>query len=321
VPRPRLLDAYRRTGADPPFGDPRRAHGLELEGYYWRLTDFAAGRVVVALAAVCQAADGPWGLVALAAHPGGFVRWALSDSAHADPSGLGVVAGDALAATADSLRVDLGPDARVDVRFSERLPWRRRAFGALGAAHAVPGLPQYWHPHMLDATVAGEATLGGERLDLSAAKAYAEKNWGPSFSEHWWWGQAHGFADPEVCVAFAGGRVELAGVAVAPTALVLQLGGELLRFSPPFARMTAAVGEGSWRIRARSARHQVELEGDDAGHAPVLLPVPVPALRRVEVRSRQHLAGHVRVRVTRSGRTLFAGDSQLAGLEHGVPVS
>jgi hypothetical protein len=32
-----LLAAYRRTGADPPFGDPGRDHGAPTEGHYWRL--------------------------------------------------------------------------------------------------------------------------------------------------------------------------------------------------------------------------------------------------------------------------------------------
>lgn len=320
MPGARLLEAYRRTGADPPFGDPRRAHGLELEGYYWRLTDAAAGRVVVALGAVCRSPGGQWGLVALAAHPGGQVRWALTETARADPARLGIVAGDALAASADRLRVDLGPDARLDVRFSEPLGWPRAAFGALGPAHALPGLPQYWHPHLLGARVRGEARLGDDRVDLSSATAYAEKNWGRSFSEHWWWGQAQAFDGADACVAFAGGRVELPGMAAAPTALVLRLGGDVLRFSPPLARMTAAVGEGGWRVTARSARHSVELEGDSGGRAPVLLPVPVPAQRRVEVRSRQHLAGRVRVRVLRGRRTLFAGESALAGLERGGPA-
>lgn len=318
MPRAFLLDAYRRTGADPPFGDPRRAHGIELEGYYWRLTDAAAGRVVIAIGAVCVGPAGPWGLVALASHPGGFVRWVQTETAHADPARLGVVAGDALSASAEGLRVDLGPDARLDVRFSERHEWPRRTFGTLGPAHSLPRLPQYWHPHLFGATVRGEATLGGGRVDLAGATAYAEKNWGPSFSEHWWWGQAQGFEDPEACVAFAGGRIALAGVAAAPTALVLRLGGELLRFSPPLSLMTAAVGEAGWRVTARSARHRVELEGEEAGHAPVLLPVPAPSERRVDVRSRQHLAGRLRIRVLRSGRVLFEGESVLAGLERWV---
>ena len=53
-----LLDAYRRTGADLPFGDPRRAHGVAMEGYYWRLSDPASGRCVIALCGVCRAPRG-----------------------------------------------------------------------------------------------------------------------------------------------------------------------------------------------------------------------------------------------------------------------
>ena len=64
------LSSYRRTGADPPFGDPRRAHGTRFEGYYWRLTDVAAGRVAIVLCGVCRDAAGPWAIVALAASDG-----------------------------------------------------------------------------------------------------------------------------------------------------------------------------------------------------------------------------------------------------------
>src|SRR5215207_1235071 len=66
-----LLAAYRRTGADPPFGDPARDHGAAMEGYYWRLVHPEAGWVIVWLCGVCQGYGGSWATVALAAHPGG----------------------------------------------------------------------------------------------------------------------------------------------------------------------------------------------------------------------------------------------------------
>src|SRR5215210_7752740 len=83
-----LLEAYRRSGADPPFGDPRRAHGVAFEGYYWRFTDAAAGSVVIVLCGVTIDATGPWAVVALAAHPEGIVRSSLVPVACADPAGL-----------------------------------------------------------------------------------------------------------------------------------------------------------------------------------------------------------------------------------------
>ncbi len=145
------------------------------------------------------------------------------------------------------------------------------------------------------------------------AVVYAEKNWGPRFTEHWWWGQAQGFPGADACVAFAGGRV-LGG---APTSVVTRVEDRVLRLAPPFARVVTAVGEAGWRVRARSPRWTVELEGAAVG-APAVLPVPVPGERRVEDRSQQYLAGSLRVRVWRGRRLWWSGESSLAGLERWI---
>lgn len=316
-----MLAAYRATGADLPFGDPRGYHGVGMEGYFWRITHVASGVVVVALIGVSRdAAGAPWGMVALAAHPGGFVR--AADLAHASASarGIDVRAGDgAFAAGEDHLRVGLGPDAELDVRFAARVGWPRRALGGIGLAQAVPGLSQYWHPHLLGARVRGSASIGGQRLDLDGATAYAEKNWGSSgHPSDWWWGQAHAFDREDVCVAFAGGEATLGPLGLRATALVVALGGEVLRFVNPLAPMRVTVDERGWRIVARSARHHVVVEGHANGVAPHLLPVPVPReRRRLEAFSSQHLAGALAVRVRRGRRTLYEGSSALAGLERG----
>jgi hypothetical protein len=310
------LAAYRRTGADPPFGDPRRAHGAPLEGYYWRFAEPAGGRVVVALCGACRAPDGPWAVVSLAAHPGGFVRTVLTGTAWTDPDGLGVRAEDALVAGPGRLELDLGPDARLDATLGSRPGWPHRTFGGLGPAQVVPGLPQYWHPHLLGARVAGEARLGGDVVDLGGASAYAEKNWGGAFPGEWWWGQAGDLAAGGACVAFAGGRL---GGRLAATALVVRIGGKVLRFAPPLALVRGGAGAGAWWVRARSPAHSVELEGEAIGE-PHRLEVPLPAERRTEPRSRQHLAARMRIEVRRRRRTLLHGESALAGLEHGLPA-
>ena len=207
----------------------------------------------------------------------------------------------------------LGPDARIEAVVEGRAEWPRRAFGGLGPAHAVPGLPQYWHPWLLHARVRGEAVLGGETIDLDGFDAYAEKNWGASFPGRWWWGQA-GFGDGALA-AFAGGRL---GGPLAATAVVVRTGREVLRFAAPGAIVTADVGGGTWRLRGRTARHAVELEGS-ASPAAHTLPVPVPAERRAVLRSEHHLGGRMRVVVRRGGRVLLREESALAGLELGTP--
>jgi hypothetical protein len=315
-----MLDAYRRMGADPPFGDPRGYHGVGMEGYYWRLTGAADGRVVVVLLAVSRDAAGrPWGMVGYATHPGGFVRAATVQEAWADPRGLGVRLGDVLEAGEDRLRVDLGPDARLDVRFGERVGWPRRAFGGIGPAQLVPGLSQYWHPHLLGARVTGSGRAGDISFDLDGASAYAEKNWGRGgMPRAWWWGQAQGFERPDVCVAFAGGRAGLGGVSIGAGALVVRVGQRVLRVVSPLQPLRVAVDDAGWRLRGRAGRHLVDVRGHAGAEPAHLLPVPVPRERRhLDAWAPQHLAGTLRLRVSRGGRTVFEGTSSLAGLERG----
>jgi hypothetical protein len=284
--RATMLAAYRATGADPPWGDPRAWHAVGMEGYFWRITEPRAGVVVVVLAAVNRdAAGGTWGLLALATHPGGFVRSATVDDVWADPRGLGLrLTGadgrEVLMATDERLRVDLGPGATVEAAFAERTAWPRRfAFGGIGPAQCLPGLSQYWHPHTLGARVSGTAGAG-------------DATFGPA-------------------------RLPRA------TSIVVALGGEVLRLVSPVVPMRVAVDAGGWRLQARGPRHRIDLEGHAGGAAPHVLPVPVPAERgRHVAQSAMHLAGTLRVRVRRGGRTVFAGESALAGLERGLgPVS
>ena len=314
-----LLAAYRRAGADLPFADPARDHGAGLEGYYWRLVHPEAGWVIVWLCGVCRGSGGSWATVALAGHPGGFVRHATLEPAAGDPDGFGASAGDAFRGSLEGLRVRLGDDAWIEARLRPRVTWPRGALGALGPAHLVPGLAQYWHPVLLAAEVEGEACVGGGRLRLDGARAYAEKNWGPGFAGRWWWGQANAFPDSGVGVAFAGGRLPLFGVSRAPTAAVLRLGDRVLRFVPPLARARVSVGSHGWRVRVRAPRHRLELEGEAAGVEPHRLPVPDVANGRVEFRSQQLLAGRIHLRVHSGRRTLVDAVSPLAGLELGEP--
>ena len=286
-----------------------------MEGYYWRFTDAAAGVVVVALCGVNRSLAGPWATVALAVHPGGHAAEALVPTARADAERFRVVAGDALEADAERLRVRLG-GASLDVRLADVVGWPRRPLGGNGLGAVVPFLDQYWTPHVLGARVEGEAVVGGRRIPLGGATAYAEKNWGRGFPRYWWWGQAHGFGRDDACVAFTGGRLGLGPLGITASAVAVRLGDEVLRFSLPTAPVRADVGDGRWRLRGRDLRTEMAIDADAAGTAPHDLPVPVPAERR-HVRLEEHLAGRLSVVVRRRGRTLFEGTSNLAGLEAG----
>ena len=299
-----LLRAYRGSGADLPFGRPERAHGVPFEGYYWRIVHPERGLVVVIIGADCRG----WGMATLATHPGGGVRTRVEPVAVADPHAFGITVGGALRGDALGVHADLGPDARLDVALDDVVRWPRRA----------PGLPQYWQPVVLHARVRGRARIGTEVLELDGALAYAEKNWARAFPDHWWWGHAGAFGEPDVMAAFAGGRVRLAATPAAPTAVVVRLGTELLALAPPLARTDVAAGASGWRLRTRGPGGlRVELEGEP-GAAPHVLDVPVPGERRTVPRSHQHLAGRLALTVRRGRRLHYRGESALAGLEHGV---
>jgi hypothetical protein len=226
----------------------------------------------------------------------------------------------ALRGDAQGVTVDLGPDAKLDVSLHDPVLWPRRG-GALGAAHAIPALPHYWHPVVLRARVSGRLRAAEMVQDLDGAVAYAEKNWGSGFPGRWWWGHASAFDDAGVSVSFAGGHVPLLGSTVAPTAVVVRLGRRVIALTPPRARTRVALDVDSWRLRTRAPGITVEISGQGAGTPAHELLVPVPGAGCAEPRSRQHLAARLGLRVRRGRRVLFDGESPLAGLELGDPVS
>jgi hypothetical protein len=310
-----VVNAYRRLGADPPFGDPRRYHGVAMEGYFWRFTQASVGRVAIVLCGVSRARDRRvWAYVGLATYPGRFFRWAALQDAVVDTRSFSVRAGEAFACGPGFVHVDLGPDCRLEAALDGGAGWSG-ALGALGAAQLVPGLSQYWHPHLFAASARGVVVADGSSFALDGARAYAEKNWGRGFPDTWWWGHAHDFlGDDDVTVSFAGGPVRVGPARLPASAAVVRLDGSVLRTWPP---ASMSLGDGSWQLRARSGARLVEIEGYADPATAHSLAVPLPDEHRVVDRSHHHLAGSLRLRVSRRGGVVYSGESVLAGLERG----
>lgn len=314
----RVADLYRRTGADVPFGDPVPSHGAEMEGWFWRVTDAASGRVVVALCGVNRHPAGDWATVAVALHPGGVVRSAVLEKAKADRSHFALVAGTAadamFRATPERLQVDL-EDVHLDLAFPEPYIWPL-ALGGGGIFSSVPFLNQYWHPYRLGGTATGAVTLATDRWSFDRARLYCERNWGSGFPQRWWWGQAHDFAGADVSVAFSGGLLSLGPISRLVSGVVVRVGDRVIRITPP-TPVRSELASSRWSIRARSLRYQIDIEGDGTGLAPHVLPVPLPAERRNIDTDFEHLAGRLHLVIRERRRVLFEGSSELAGLEVG----
>jgi len=310
----RLDRRYRRTGANLPLGDPRPSHGAEMEGYFWRVTDVARERVLVVLCGVNRHPGGDWATVAVAAHPGGFVRSAVVPGARAATDRFLVTAGDGtFVATETEVHVDLGAGARADLSLHRHVLWPR-LLGGGGVFSMVPFLGQYWQPHLLGGSVHGTARIGDEEWRFEGADVYAEKNWGRGFPLRWWWGQAQGFERPDVCVAFTGGVLSAGRVSATVGGVVVRVGAHLVRLTPPLSMVRSSADRDRWEVRARGHGYRVHLVGTGTAD-PHVLPVPLPAERRNVDTDFEHLAGELSVEV--SGRLDYRGRSRLAGLEIG----
>jgi len=312
---------YRSTGADLPFQSPLPAHpGVAMEGYFWRITDPATGRVLIALNGVNRGPDGAWATLGFAAHPGGFLRAEAHPQAHADLRRIGASAGTAFDGDDRHLRVDLGHDARLEISIEDPVLWPRRAFGGSSVFHMVPALNQYWHPWLLGGRATGTATVGDETWNLDGAQLYAEKNWGrEGFPDSWWWGQAQGFAEPDACVAFAGGQVHAGPLRTEVTALVVRLpGGRVIRLgNPGTSPVRAVVTDETWMLRTRAHGWSIDVRAQAPRAASHILAVPLPSEHRNVAGALEHLAGVLEIAVRRRGRIVWEGRSALAGLEHG----
>ena len=313
-----LINAYRRTGADVPYGNPLPSHDTEMEGWFWRVTDEAAGRALIALCSVNRQPAGDWSTAAVGVHPGLVVRSGALDNALAIRSPFSVSAGDDsgnFTVSTDRVRFELG-DLRLNMEITDRFAWPK-AFGGGGVFSAIPFLNQYWHPYCLGGRASGTVEYGAESWSFDGAKVYAERNWGKGFPLRWWWGQAHDFSADDVCVAFSGGLLSLGPIARDVNGIVVRVGKKVIRMTPPVL-VRSEVGDNQWVIRGKSRRYEIELEGDGRHLPPHVLPVPLPAQRRNIDTDFEHLGGRLHCTVRESGRVLFKGTSELAALEVGT---
>ena len=207
-------------------------------------------------------------------------------------------------ASADALRVDLGPDARLELRIEGRVDWPRRgvrrdragAVRARAAAVLAPaparrprrGLAAGTAPRSTPRRTGARAspsTGGGARRRASRAPTPA-------------WRSPAGACS-----------------AARPTAVVVRGRG------PRAAAGAAVRAHGHRGRRRRLARARPlrragtsTVEGEAAGRAGGP-PGPGPGERRVEPRSQQYLAGRLQATVRRGRRVWWSGESTLAGLE------
>ena len=313
-----LLRAYRASGRRPPVRAARARARRPLRGLL--LAHRAPGARRWSWSRSAADCDG-WGMATLAAHPGGFARTAV-EPARRSPTRTRSASRSAArcAATRSGVHVDLGPDARLDVALDDVVRWPRRALGALGAAHARARASRSTGSRSCSARRVRGRARSAASGSTSTARSPTRRRTGRAPSPTTGGGATpRRSASRDVMAAFAGGRVRLAGAPVAPTAVVVRLGGELLALAPPLARTRVAAGAAGWRLRTRGAGGVARGDRGRAGRG-------AARARRARAGRAAHASrartstsrGGSTLTVRRGGRLRYRGESALAGLEHGV---
>ena len=176
----RVHAAYRSTGADLLFGDPLPAHGVAMEGYFWRFTDPASGRV--RHRAQRRQPRARRALV----DPGRWPRIPNRLPAHRrPPEGLRLPgrAGRVRRRRVRGHRRAAAGRPRRRTRWStsgspSRSRWPRRCAGGSSVFQAVPALNQYWHPWLLGGAAHGRVVVGEDSWDLDGWQVYGGEELG-----------------------------------------------------------------------------------------------------------------------------------------------
>ena len=274
-------------------------------------------------------------MLAIAAHPGGLVRDAMVDRVTVARAGLGLrLDGDdgrpVLEAGDERLRVDLGPDARLDVGVRRpdalaaalRVRRDRARAGDPGPQPVLASLPARARAS------SGRRSRRGRRARPRRRDRLRREELGRGRACRRSGGGARRTAspsDPDACVAFAGGRARLGPLAAAARDLDRRRARRRRRAHRRAARPAARRGRRrrlarcgpaapaiASTSRAMRRRRRRTCCRSRAGRAPP----PRGRCRRCTSRARCTSA------LRRGRRLVFAGTSRLAGLERGLgPLS
>ncbi|MEU1054428.1 tocopherol cyclase family protein [Streptomyces sp. NPDC005876] len=288
---------------------------MPSEGYLWRFTLPDRCQVITVGCTVNRDRLGTWSSAVLAQEPGALLRHESTAGGYAAPDTCAVRAGDLLTYRGGRLVMAFA-DVCLEAQISEGVAWPRTALPPNGVAAWLPFLPTYWHPFLLQGRVSGQLTVAGETSVLTGSQVYAEKAWGRGYPARSWWGQAHGFARTDLCVAYVATPLPGAGPAVLASC-VARLGERGGWHLPALANYaTRHEHAHGWTMTLRGPRLRMRLEGH-AEEPALPLPLPVPG-RRAVVTAPQALRSTLHLHVRRGRHVLLDAETSLAGQESGT---
>jgi hypothetical protein len=164
-------------------------------------------------------------------------------------------------------------------------------------------------------SLSGGLEINGDNLDFSGGRGYSEKDWGRSMPSAWIWMQSNHFANrPEVSFMLSVAKIPWLGSSFTGFLCVLLLNGKIHRFA-------TYTGAKLKNIQLENEMVSVEIESREqiirvnASHAARgLLAAPVDGA--MDRRIAESVDATIELAVKdRSGKTLFSGTGNTAGLE------
>jgi tocopherol cyclase len=187
----------------------------------------------------------------------------------------------------------------------------------MGALSYLPVFEPGWQILMAHGWANGWVLWQGQRYDLIHAPAYAEKNWGRSFPQRWFWLQCNAFADrPHLSITAAGGLRSHLGRTSLVAMVSLHDGQHFIPFTPDNSQIYCHIQPwGGWHIAAFSPSHSLELRGSTTNPGGRLL---VPTAEGLRFLGRETGTGTLHV-TWEDARSYHSATSSLAALEVGGP--
>jgi tocopherol cyclase len=188
----------------------------------------------------------------------------------------------------------------------------------MGWMSYLPVFEPGWQILTIQGWGSGFVTWGDRLYQFQNAPVYAEKNWGRSFPEQWFWMQCNAFEcdqDPNFSLITAGGKRQTLEISSEVAMVSIYFEGELYRFMPDNSEIYCEIKPwGSWEIRGymfntQGKQQRVEIRGETDLTGTEIM---IPTAEGLKFACRDTALGKIRVRLNLNGRTIYAQSNQAA---------
>jgi tocopherol cyclase len=176
-----------------------------------------------------------------------------------------------------------------------------------------------WQILMAHGLATGWIDWRGDRYAFTHAPAYAEKNWGGSFPQKWFWINCNVFQDmPNLAITAGGGRRQVLTWMEAVAMIGIHHQGRFYEFVPWNSQVEWRIAPwGSWWMAARNSQFEVELLATCDRPGTLLR---APTHQGLAFCCRDTMQGHLTLTLRRrcgSPKTILQAQSDLCGVEVG----